>query len=155
MPSRHSYSKTAMELAMKIQEVILRAQAKTITRCVLLDNFRPGYQHLRNILGVGWIKVALPLGLVGCRVLMVEATLTGRGSTCSGGWHWQNLAFALRRITPWQLVWFPEKYRTQPGLARWLSANAFRGLELALSFTLRGGLGSGPAHPSTTTDGVS
>jgi hypothetical protein len=60
--------------------------------------FRPGYQHLRNISGVRWMKVALPLALVGCRVLMVGATLTGRGSTCSGGWHWQNPAFALWRI---------------------------------------------------------
>jgi len=108
------------------------------------------------------MKVVLPLALVDCRVLMLESTVywtrlhmprrpaLAKSSFCALANHRLGSArcFGL-------LVLFREKYRTQPGLARWLSANAFRVLELALPFTLRGGLGFGHAHQATTTDRVS
>ena len=49
MPSMDSYSKTAMERAMKVQEVILRAMAKKITWWQAAEILGTSDRHLRRI----------------------------------------------------------------------------------------------------------
>ncbi|MBV9644134.1 MAG: acyltransferase, partial [Verrucomicrobia bacterium] len=72
------------------------------------------------VVGMRWLKVALSFGFAGwLSLLLYGGALHGRASTYSGGWHWQNAAFAS-----WEsltcvalcyglLVWFREKYNRQ------------------------------------------
>ena len=82
--------------------------------------------------GKWWLALALSVGFAAWwTLLFAGGALRGKGSTFSGGWHWQNGGFAL-----WEsltcvalcyglLVLFREKCNQQGRCARFLSDNAF------------------------------
>jgi fucose 4-O-acetylase-like acetyltransferase len=80
-------------------------------------------------LGVRWLSIVVPVGMVGWLVLMIDARR--HGVDFSGGWNWQSAAFCLWEsftciaVSFGLLVIYRRYFDAQGNLARFLSANAF------------------------------
>jgi glucans biosynthesis protein C len=89
-------------------------------------------QNLSYRSGVCSLVAALTVGLAAWfLILLFGGAFTGNGKAFSGGWHWQNAAFAFWEATSCTatsyglLAIFVRKFNSQGKLARFLSDNAF------------------------------